>query len=307
MTASKSTIKRQVPGFYRQQVGDLLITALYDGFINLSPSLFHGLEKEEIQRLINQKFQTQTSDGVPTAVTTYLIDNGRDVVLVNTGGAKCVGSTMGGILESLDASGYSAEDVTAVLLTHLHFDHVCGLTSPEGQTVFPNAKVYASEDECRFWLDPQIALAAPEGNRPFFEMAAKAVAPYLDKGAFIRFQDGEEVCSGIKAMLTPGHTPGHSSFLVSSGNAQLLLWGDIVHSHALQFAHPQVSNDFDSDQAQATATRRSLFKKVVQENWLVGGDHLPFPGLGHLVEKDQSYDWVPVEFTACFSGLRGEA
>ena len=296
MTTSKATVKQQVSGFYRHQVGSLMVTALYDGFINLSPSLFHGLGEEEKRDLINQKFQRQTADGVPTAVTTYLIDDGADLILLNTGGAKCVGSTMGGLLESMEAAGYSAEEVSAVLLTHLHFDHVCGLTGPEGRPVFAKATVYASEDECRFWLDPQIALGAPEASRPFFEMAAKAVAPYLDQGAFIRFQDGQEVRPGIKAMLTPGHTPGHSSFLVSSGSEQLLLWGDIVHSHALQFIHPQVSNDFDSDQNQAAATRRSLFKKIIEEGWLVGGDHLPFPGLGHLTESGQSYGWVPIEF-----------
>lgn len=296
MTTLKSTVKRQVPGFYRQKVGNLMVTALYDGFINLSPSLFHGLSADEIQKNINDKFQLQTADGVPTAVTTYLIDNGRDVVLMNTGGAKRVGSTMGGVLESMAAADYSAEDVTAVLLTHLHFDHVCGLTGPQGRPVFPNAKVYAAEDECRFWLDPQTALAAPEGNRPFFKMAAEAVAPYIDKGVFIQFKNGQEVSPGIKAILTPGHTPGHTSFLVSSGNEQLLLWGDIVHSHALQFDYPQVSNDFDCDQPQAAATRQSLFKQVVQENWLVGGDHLPFPGFGHLAKKDQGYCWVPIEF-----------
>lgn len=294
MTLPESTTKQQVPGFYRHQLGDLLITALYDGFINLPPSLFHGLEAGKIQNLINQKFQTQTAEGVPTAITTYLLDNGSDLVLVDAGGDKWRGPTMGDMLANMGAAGYSPEDVSAVLLTHLHFDHVCGLNDRECRPAFPNAVVYASEEEGRFWLTPQPQLIITKENRHLFHIATRAVASYRNKRAFFEFRDGEEVRPGLKAMLTPGHTPGHTSFLVSSGNERILLWGDIVLSRAVQFAHPQVSNDFDFDQAQAAVTRQSLFKKIIQENWLVGGAHLPFPGLGRLTEKEQSYCWTPI-------------
>ncbi|MDL2259316.1 MBL fold metallo-hydrolase [Deltaproteobacteria bacterium OttesenSCG-928-K17] len=296
MTASETSIKRQVPGFYRKQAGDFLVTALYDGFINLAPSLFHGAEAAKMQELIDGNFQPQTNDGVPTAVTTYLIDDGVNRTLVNTGGAKCAGPTMGGLLENLRAAGYAPESITAVLLTHLHFDHVCGLTNADGQPLYPQATVYASTEECAFWLSPETAAAAPESARPFFEMAAKAVAPYVNCNAFVRFKDGDEIRPGIKAMLTPGHTPGHASFLLNSRGESLLLWGDIVHSHALQFAHPEISNDFDSDQAQAIATRQTLFDRSVREKWLIGGDHLPFPGLGHLTKNAAGYRWVPLEY-----------
>lgn len=296
MTTSKTTDKRQVPGFYRQQVGDLLVTALYDGFINLPPSMFHGLEAGEMQNLVNQKFQPQTPDGVITAINTFLIDNGSDLVLIDAGGDKWRGPTMGDMSESMNAAGYSPEDVSAILLTHLHFDHVCGLSDSECRPAFPNAVVYASEDECRVWLTPQPQLIATKVNRHLFHIATRAVASYRNKRAFVEFQDGAEVRPGIKAMSTPGHTPGHTSFLVRSGDDCLLLWGDIVQSHALQFAHPQVTNDFDYDQAQAAATRQSLFQKVAQESWLVGGSHLPFPGFGRVTEKGEGYCWVPIEF-----------
>lgn len=298
MSASETTIRNQVPGYYRQPVGKVMVTALYDGFINLAPSLFHGLADEEIRRLISRKFQTLTEEGVPTAVTTYLIDDGQNLVLLNAGGAKNLGDTMGGLPDSLRAAGYAPEEVTAVLLTHMHFDHVCGLTRADGSPAFPRATVFVSAAESDFWLDPKTAQAAPEASRPFFVLAANAVAPYLSRGALTRFQDGTEVLPGIRALPTPGHTPGHTSFLVTSGAEQLLLWGDIIHSHALQFAHPEVSNDFDSDQPQAVATRRALFKKIIEENWLIGGDHLPFPGFGHLIEDGPGYSWAPVEFTA---------
>ena len=179
----------------------------------------------------------------------------------------------------------------------MHFDHVCGLAN-SGQPVFPNATVYAAEAEKAFWLSDENARAAPEGSRAFFEMAVSAIAPYIDKGAFLTFKDHAEVLPGVQAIPTPDHTPGHTSFLLSSGQEKLLLWGDIVHSHAMQFAHPEVSNDFDSDQVQAVITRKAIFQKAAQERLLIGGDHLPFPGLGHMKAEHQGYSWVPVEYTS---------
>ncbi|MDL2259317.1 MBL fold metallo-hydrolase [Deltaproteobacteria bacterium OttesenSCG-928-K17] len=288
----QSTVKQQGPGFYRHKMGDLLITALYDGFINLPPALFHGLKADEMQTRVSR--EVQTPDGLPTDITAYLIDDGSDLVLIDAGGDKWRGPAMGGLLENMKAAGYWPESVSAILLTHLHFDHVCGLNDAECRPAFPNAAVYASEDECRFWLTPQPQLTATKENRTFFHIATRAVAPYRNKRAFFEFKDGDEIRPGIKALLTPGHSPGHTSFLVSSGRDRLLLWGDIVLSAALQLPCPQVSNDYDFDQAQAAATRLSIFKKVIEENWLVGGGHLPFPGLGRLVEKEPGYGWAPL-------------
>lgn len=296
MSELEATEKGQVPGYHRIRIGNWLITALYDGYINLSPALFHGIEQEQMQELIGGKFQPQTKDGVQTAVTTYLIDTGKDVILLNTGGAKRLGQTMGNISRSLLAAGYFPEQVTTILLTHMHFDHVCGLVHENGTPVFANAQVYASEAESDFWLDPKVAQAAPAESKAFFEMAMSAIAPYRDKGRFQTFNGNKEVLPGIHAVPTPGHTPGHTSFLVTSENEKIILWGDIVHSHALQFDHPEISNDFDSDQAQAISTRQDLFQRIIGENLLVGGDHLPFPGFGHITKKGEAYSWVPVEY-----------
>lgn len=297
MEASGIASIQQVPGYYRHRVGKVLVTALYDGEIFLAPSLFHGINPGKMQTLIADKFQMQNENGVQTAVTTYLIDNGTERILFNTGGAKGFAATMGNIQGSLCAAGYSAEDISAILLTHMHFDHVCGLVNEDGSPAFVNATVFASDAECNFWLNPKTAQAAPEGSRAFFDMAVRSVAPYIDKGAFSRFKDGDRVLPGIQAISTPGHTPGHTSYLVTSEGEELLLWGDIVHSHAMQFSYPEVSNDFDSDQPKAVATRQAIFQEAARKNWLIGGDHLPFPGLGHLKNNANGYVWVPIEYS----------
>ena len=287
--------KRQVPGYYRLQVGKNVVTAIYDGYINLSPSLFHGLDDDSINMLIDQKRQLQTSEGIPTAVTTYLINDGTKKVLLNAGGGN---GTMGNIQDNLRASGCSPEEISAILLTHMHFDHICGLVDSAGLAAFPNATIYVSETESGFWLDPANAEAAPEGNKAFFEMAASSIKPYKNAGRFKTFADDSEVLPGIKAITSNGHTPGHTSFLIGNGEKQLLLWGDIVHSHALQFTHPEVTNDFDSNQTQAAVSRASIFKKAAEENLLIAGDHLPFPGFGYLQKENRGYSWIPVEYTS---------
>lgn len=288
----------QGPGFYRHRVGDCVVTALYDGYIRLAPSLFHGVAEEERNRLLEDAFQSPTGDGAPTAVTTYLIDDGKRILLLNAGGARRVGDTMGRLLPNMAAAGYRPEDVSGILLTHLHFDHVCGLADAEGAAVFPRAKVFVSNAECDFWLSPETARQAPEENRAFFAMAAESMAPYEKRGDVVRFNPDAEVWPGIRAKSTPGHTPGHVSYLLESGGGKLLLWGDIVHSRAMQFRHPEISNDFDGDPLRAVASREAVFRESAREQWLVGGDHLPFPGLGHVLERKPGYEWVPVDYAS---------
>ncbi|WP_340532876.1 MBL fold metallo-hydrolase [Escherichia coli] len=286
----------QVPGYYRYQVGDAVVTAVYDGYINLSSTLLKGIEAKDIQPLLARMFQEEGKEGVQTAVNAYLVKMNNELILIDSGAAKCFGPTMGNIVDNIRAAGYQPEDVKTVLLTHMHPDHICGLISADGKAVFSNATVIASEDEKNFWLNPKIAAAASEEHKPFFKMAQDAVAPYLAKNAFRTFKSGDNVIPGISSLPTPGHTPGHTSFMLESAGKQMLIWGDIVHSHSVQFANPDVSIEFDTDNKQAVETRKTTFEKAAKGKWLVAGAHLPFPGIGHVRHDAQGYAWVPVEY-----------
>ena len=101
----------------------------------------------------------------------------------------------------------------------------------------------------------------------------------------------------MRALPTHGHTPGHTAYLFASKSKRLLIWGDILHSHSIQFQHPEVSIEFDTDQKQAIATREALFAQASKEAWMIAGAHLPFPGLGHIRREDSGYAWIPVEFS----------
>ena len=164
------------------------------------------------------------------------------------------------------------------------------------EAVYPNAELRASQADADFWLDEERAAAAPEDNRAFFEMAQDAVAPYQEADRFNPFTPGDEVLMGIVAQDSHGHTVGHSSFMLNSDDEAMLVWGDVVHSYGVQFADPSVAIEFDSDPEQAVRTRESVLESAVEDKHWVAGAHMPFPGIGHIVEDEQGYRWLPIEF-----------
>lgn len=286
----------QAPGYYRMRLGKTEVTALYDGFVSLDPKLLKGASAKDIQSLLARMFQN-TTPGVQTAVNAYLINTGEKLLLVDSGAAACFGPTLGGILSNLKAAGYAPEQVDAVLLTHLHGDHACGLRTADGRAAFPNADVYASKQDAAYWLSEKTAAAAPKGAQALFAMARDAVAPYVASEHFKTFVPGGKVVDGVLSVAAFGHTPGHTAYLIKVGKNSLLLWGDIVHNHASQFARPEVSIEFDVDSAKAIQTRKRLFEEAASEKLWIGGAHLPFPGIGHVRKDGASFAWVPVEYS----------
>lgn len=285
----------QVPGFYRMALGEFEVTALYDGYVNLDTQLLKGASAEDIQSLLARMF-VESGGGVQTAVNAYLINTGSQLVLVDTGAAQCFGPTLGGILGNIRAAGYEPAQIDSVLLTHLHPDHACGLLDEAGRPAFAAAQVHVPQVEADYWLSEAVAAQAPEGRRGMFAMARAAVAPYVAEGRLQVYGEAGPRIAGVSPVATPGHTPGHSAYRFSSGAHSLLVWGDIVHSHAVQFARPAVAIEFDVDREQAISTRRQVFADVARERLWVAGAHLPFPGIGHVRAEGGGYAWVPVEY-----------
>ncbi|NYT38598.1 MBL fold metallo-hydrolase [Allopusillimonas soli] len=289
--------KIQVPGYYRMMLGDLEVTALYDGYVPVSSSLLKGASAQDIQNLLNGMFVPMRNKGAQTAVNGFLINTGSHLILVDAGAASCFGPTLGALPRNLEAAGYEPAQVDTILLTHLHGDHACGITTAEGKAAFPNATVHVSDDEAAYWLDENVAAKAPEDKKGGFVLAQKAVAPYKTSGRLALFTPGDEVAPGVKSWPLPGHTPGHGGYLIGTGNDQLLFWGDVIHSHAVQFSHPEVAIEFDVDPAKAIVSRKEVLADAVADKLWIAGAHLPFPGIGHVRKTDQGYDWVPLEYT----------
>jgi glyoxylase-like metal-dependent hydrolase (beta-lactamase superfamily II) len=295
--AAAPQVKTQAPGFYRMMLGDFEITALNDGTVDLQPKqLLTNTTQAQVGSLLDRSFE---GDAVHTSVNAYLINTGDKLILVDTGAAKLFGPTLGNLVPSLLAAGYRPEQVDAVLITHMHPDHVGGLFT-DGKVTFPNATVHADQHDADFWLSAAQMDKAPADGKGFFQGAMLSMNPYVTAGKFKPFNGSTDLFPGIRAVPAPGHTPGHTIYVVESKGQKLVLWGDLMHVAAVQFPEPQVTIAFDTDSPAAAVQRAKAYADAAQGRFLVAGAHLPFPGIGHIRSEGKGYVWVPVDY----DGLR---
>ena len=287
----------QVPGYFRQQIGGLTVTALFDGLVPLKRSMLKDIDPETLSALVAHRHVPESPEGFQTAVNAYVVQRGGQITLVDAGTATCFGPALGKVLANLHAAGYRPEDVATVLVTHAHPDHLCGVATTEAAAAFPNATLWLAAADLEYWTRPGAEDSAPAPMRPLFDMARRAVAPYAAAGRLKRFGPGDVIAPGVQALQTPGHTPGHTSFLFDTGSPQrLLVWGDVLHYHAVQFARPQAAFEADTDRAQAVRSRLDMLRRSADKDWWVAGAHLPFPGLGHVRREGRAFAWVPTEY-----------
>jgi glyoxylase-like metal-dependent hydrolase (beta-lactamase superfamily II) len=291
--AGAPQLKTQAPGFYRMMLGDIEVTALLDGTLDLQPKqLLTNTTQKEVGKLLDRSFQKDT---VQTSVNGYLINTGSKLVLVDTGAAGLFGPTAGNLLANLKASGYQPEQVDEVYITHMHPDHVGGLLA-DGKPAFPNAIVRADQHDADFWLSQATMEKAPKEVQGFFQGAMASLNPYVAAGKFKPFDGEAELVPGVRSFAARGHTPGHSIYAVESKGQKLVLWGDLMHVAAVQFPQPQVTISFDNDSKSAAIQRKKAYADAAKGGFLVAGAHLPFPGIGHIRAEGRGYIWVPVDY-----------
>jgi glyoxylase-like metal-dependent hydrolase (beta-lactamase superfamily II) len=285
----------QAPGFYRLKVGDLEVTALYDGFGVFDPHWLNGT-KATMDGVVEALHEDPHMLDVADAG--FLVNTGKQLILVDAGaGAWWGGGALGRLEGSLRSAGYTPEEIDIVLITHLHSDHAGGLTTQEGKRVFPNADVYVAKAESDFWLSPEIAAKAPKDAQPFFQSARAIAAPYIKADKWHTFSGSEQIVEGVQLVPLPGHTPGHTGYEFSSKGQTILFLGDIVHALRVQLQHPEVTVVFDIDQTAAAGTRNQLLPKLAGEDVWIAGPHMSFPALGHLRKEGGGYSWEPVVFS----------
>jgi glyoxylase-like metal-dependent hydrolase (beta-lactamase superfamily II) len=291
--AAAPLMKTQAPAYYRTFIGDFEVTALSDGTVGLPvDKLLKGISHRNLKKALDYH---HLSLPVETSVNGFLVNTGDKLVLIDTGAGALFGPTLGKLVQNLKAAGYQPEQVDEIIITHMHPDHVGGL-SANGQRVFPNAVVRAEQEDADYWLSADNLAQAPEDSKGFFQGAQAMLKPYVDAGMFKPFRGDTELAPGISAMVTHAHTPGHSIVAVESKGQRLLIIGDLIHVAAVQFDHPKVSIGFDSDSKNAVKQRIKAFNKIARNGDLTAAAHLSFPGLGHIRKTAIGYQWLPLNY-----------
>jgi glyoxylase-like metal-dependent hydrolase (beta-lactamase superfamily II) len=226
-----------------------------------------------------------------------VIQSGGKLIVLDTGtgpAAKVASKGANGLfLENMQAAGFDPDKVDMVVISHFHTDHVNGLLTADGKPAFPNAEVLVPATEWKFWTDDgEMSRAKGErmvglfkSNRNVFETGLKKkVTPY---------EWNKEIAPGLTSVETVGHTPGHTSYVLSSGSGKVFIQSDVTNNPHLFAANPSWHANFDQDGEMAEKTRRRVYDMVVAEKLQVQGFHYPFPGLGNVVKDGDGYRVVP--------------
>jgi len=292
--ASAPQAKVQAPGWYRTMVGDIEVTVLSDGTMQLPVTQLLKGDATRIGDSLRRNFQ---GEQVETSVNAYLVNTGGKLVLVDTGSGVFFGPGGGNLAKNLRAAGYRPEQVDEIYITHMHGDHIGGLVQGS-KRAFPNATLRIDRRDTDFWLSETIMASAPEEARQFFKAAMAAVTPYRKAGKLKTFEGATQLVPGVSAVPAYGHTPGHTLYTVESKGQKLVLWGDLMHVAAVQFEDPSVTIAFDTDNAAAAQARQAAYADAAKNGFLVGAAHLPFPGMGRLRAADKGYVFVPLNYSA---------
>ena len=273
------------PKFTTKDLGDVLVTAISDGSMQVGFELLTNIDIAECE-----KIQRNAGIKEPNAIhiNTFLIQkNGKNILIDSgIGGLNNLG---GQLIKNLAELGIAPKDIDTVLLTHSHPDHIGGLITPQGKAMFPRAELLVSSDEYNYIKDEKIFSVANDRTKGNFLLARKAFSLYQDR---LRLIDKGEVLAGIHAIPLKGHTPGHTGYKIIGKNDELLVWGDIVHFPQIQLLKPNVSIAFDYDPQLAAETRINILDMVNSHHILVGGMHFGQNGFNYIKRLSTGYALV---------------
>ncbi|WP_105431404.1 MBL fold metallo-hydrolase [Neorhizobium sp. T6_25] len=285
---------QQVTDSYSFPLGDLRITALSDGTVPQDLyKLLIGTSHSHTDQMLDKEF---LESPVEASINAFLVQSSNHTILVDTGSGDLFGPGNGGkLLDSLASIGVKADEVTDILITHIHTDHTGGLVR-NGQPAFPNATVFVGAPDLKFFLDPSNARKTGYAEQ-YFDEAAKTIGVYEKLGKVKTFGEGETILPGITTSLHPGHTPGSAFFTVTSKDQSMTFIGDVIHVAAVQFPDPDVTIVYDVKPEDAASVRKETFSDLAKRRELVAAPHLPFPGVGYIrAEGAGSFSWHPLEY-----------
>jgi glyoxylase-like metal-dependent hydrolase (beta-lactamase superfamily II) len=273
--------------FHKFKVGAFECTSVYDGIWEKphDPAFIKNASVDEVKSALRAAGETDAF--VPIPFTPLVVSTGRDLILFDTGTGGQVQPTAGTFLANMKAAGIDRAKVTKVMISHFHPDHIFGMIDKETNAqLYPNAEIVVSVPEYKFWTDTAVIEKLPEPRRP----VARRIQATFPTWKNMRQVEGEvEVAPGIRTVSTPGHTPGHISFHLASGDAQMIYSADTFYQPALSMRTPQWHGVFDQDGPAAERSRRALAERLVADKILVTGYHFPWPAGGTLSRDGSAY------------------
>ncbi len=295
-SASAPVAGTQNAGWYRYKVGNFEVTVVTDGQGSnpLGDSYVTNTPKDAVAKDLEAQFLPK--DKVIHTYTPVVINTGSKLVAIDTGlGLGTYAQSKGALGQyqaNLKAAGIDANTIDAVVISHFHGDHINGLIGPDNKPMFPNAEIMVPETEWAFWMDESNVSKLPEPAKGQIKNPARVFGALGNK--VTKYQDKQALVPGITAVSSPGHTHGHHSHIVSSGNSTLLVQADITAGAATLFVrNPDWQFVFDSDKPLAVATRKKLYDMAATDRIMVQGYHLAFPAVGYIEKSGNGYRHVP--------------
>ncbi len=280
----------QVPYFYRFPFGQLEVTVVSDGPLPLGDpgDSFLGVSKDEVRGMLTRSFLD--TKNVVLEQNIPIVNTGDKLIMFDTGmgTSKAFGPTTGRLMQSLKEAGINPGDIDAICCSHAHIDHIGGIVDANNKPLFPNAEVWLAQSDFDFWTD-EGKLGSP--LKAFIEHARKNLLPVRDRIKF--FKDGQEFLPGVTAMAAPGHTIGHTVFMISSGGKSFCFMGDLTHHQVLLLERPLMEFAYDSDPKQSAQTRVKILGMLAEKQIPVMSYHFPWPGFGNLAKAGEGFRYYP--------------
>ena len=265
------------------KLGDSRVYLLSEGQGKGNPGILINASPEIIEKYA-------PNDSFPIATNVFLYQTNGKNILFDTGYGK-------NLLDNLQSLNLTPDDIDAIFITHAHGDHFGGLLKDD-KVVFTKAELFIAQSEYDYWTNEEVINQLPENRRGGFLAAKNVINAYSDRMHL--FEPNpidppyyEELYPGIKAIIAPGHTPGHTLYLLESGKNKLLIWGDLTHAMAIQMPHPEIAVSYDTNPEMAIQSRLSILKFVTEQKIPIAGMHNPYPGIGTVEKLETGYKFVP--------------
>jgi glyoxylase-like metal-dependent hydrolase (beta-lactamase superfamily II) len=281
-------------GFHKYKVGSVEVTALYDGIWKKphDPAFIKNASIEDTKAALAKA--GMTTEYMPIPLTVVVLKIGDKLIMVDSGsGVGQWQPTAVDLPVNMKAAGIEPSKIGTILISHFHPDHIFGLLEKgTNAPIYPNAELIVNATEYNWWTEPGRVDKLPEARKALGTRIQKAFPTWKN---FKLVEGEQEVAPGIRLVNAPGHTPGHSAFLISSGKQQLMISNDTAYVPALLAPHPEWQGAYDQDGPLAVETRRKLIDRVIADKMAICGAHFPFPGAGTFVKDGNGYVFTPVQ------------